>query len=336
MNLLFSCVGKRSYIIEYFRQSLTPSDSIIGTSNTEWAPALRYCDKKFYMPDIVADNYIDAMLQLCKEEKIDALLSFLDKDVDVLAQYYDDFKSIGVIPILPKPKASRICFDKFATFRFLREQGINTPMTFLDQTQAKEAIRERRLQFPVIVKPQFGCASKNVFTAHGLEEMETYFQLEKDMMIQEMIQGEELDIDICNDISGEEVLAVVPWKKFSSRGGEAESAVTLDDPGLIKLGIRLGKAVGQAGPMDVDVFKVEDDYHVIDLNPRFGGGYPVTQLAGGDYPGMLVKMIRGENVMPRIGDYKAGVTMMKEMKISCGEIADINSHYTQSSCIAML
>jgi len=327
MNLLFSCIGRRSYIIDYFRQCLTPSDCIIGTSNTKWAPALRYCDKKFLMPDIVSHNYIDAMLQLCKDEKVEALLSLLDQDVDILAQHYDEFTSIGVIPILPKPKASTVCFDKFETFRFLSKHGFQTPLSFIDLQKVRSALSNRLLSFPLIVKPRFGFASRNVFKANDLDEMETYFQLNKDMLIQEMVQGEEMDMDICNDINGKEVLAVVPWKKLASRAGETELAITIDDPILIEVGTRLGKAVGQAGPMDVDVFKVGDKYQIIELNPRFGGGYPVTQLAGGDYPGMLVRMIRGEHVAPRIGDYKAGVIMMKEYKISCGEISDISGRY---------
>ena len=327
MNLLFSCIGRRSYIIDYFRQSLALSDHIIGTSNTKWAPALRYCDKKFYMPDIVAINYIDAMLQLCKEQKVDALFSFLDPDVDILAQHYYDFTSIGVLPILPKPKSSTICFDKFETFHFLRTHGFDTPMTYIDLTSAKNALSKSDLEFPLIVKPRFGFASRNVFKANNLDEMETYFQMHKDMMIQEMLQGEELDMDICNDINGEEVLAVVIWKKIASRAGETQFAITLDDPSLIEVGIRLAKTVGQAGPMDVDLFKVGNKFKIIELNPRFGGGYPVTQLAGGDYPGMLVSMIRGEHVAPRIGEYKTGMVMMKEFKISCGEISDISGRY---------
>jgi len=315
MNLLFSCVGRRSYIIDYFRQSLTLSDHIIGTSNTKWAPAMRYCDKKFFMPDIVANNYIDAMLQLCKEQKVDALFSFFDPDVDILAQHYDDFTSIGAIPILPKPKASTICFDKFETFRFLCEHGFDTPLTFIDLALAKRALTKRHLYFPLIVKPRFGFASRDVFKATNLDEMEAYFQLQNDMMIQQMVQGEELDMDICNDINGEEVLAVVIWKKIASRAGETEFAITLDDPILIEVGIRLAKKVGQ------------NKFQIIELNPRFGGGYPVTQLAGGDYPGMLVSMIRGEHVAPRIGEYKTGMVMMKEYRISCGEISDISGRY---------
>jgi len=200
----------------------------------------------------------------------------------------------------------------------------------MDLTKAKKALFDKDLTFPLMVKHRFGFAGRNVFQTNDLDEMETYFHLNKDMMIQEMVHGEEMDMDICNDINGGEVLAVVPWKKLASRAGETELSITIDDPDLIEVGIKLGKAIGQSGPMDVDVFKVGDKYQIIELNPRFGGGYPVTQLAGGDFPGMLVRMIRGENLVPRIGDYKVGVIMVKEYKISCGQIADINENYSQS------
>ena len=331
MNILLSCVGRRSYMIDYFREALRRSDIIMGTSNSEWAPALRYCDKTFYMPAILADSYIDAMLQLCRDEKVDVLLSFLDPDVHVLAQHYEDFTAMGVLPILPKPAASTVCFDKLATAGFLQAHGFRAPKTYENTVQVNTALVEGRLSFPVIVKPRFGFASKNVFRADDVGEMENYVQHYESMIIQEMLQGEELDLDICNDIHGQEVLAVVPWKKVASRAGEVEAAVTIDNADLLAIGARLGRLVGQAGPMDVDVFKVRNEYHILELNPRFGGGYAVSHLAGADYPGMLVRMIRGERVAPRIGEYQRDVVMMKEYKIACGSVSGISSHYVDGN-----
>ncbi len=327
MNLLFSCVGRRSYLIDYFKQSLTDSDCIIGTSNSKWASALQYCDKRFYMPDIVSEHYIDAMLQLCQREKVDAVLSFLDQDVEILAQHHTQFKAMGVQLILPSAQASHICFDKFASFHFLQSQGFNTPLTFIDLDLAKQALSDKQLNFPLIVKPRFGCGSQDVFIATNREEMQMYFHSREHMMIQAMLQGEELGMDICNDIDGKEVLSVVPWKKLLSRAGEVEISMTIDDPHLINIGIQLGKAIGQAGPMDVDFFKHEGAYYIVELNPRFGGGYPVTQLAGADYPNMLVRMLRGEQLKSNIGEYQIGVVMTKEYTISQANINPISQQY---------
>lgn len=325
MNILLSCIGRRGYIAEYFRVHLGPNDRIIGTSNSKWTPGFSVCDLGVILPDIVSSDYVPTLLKLCREQKVDAILSFFDPDVNILSRHLGKFRAIGVQPVIPSAEVSNICYDKYRTYLFLKEHGFYTPETFIDLAQAISAIDTGKVVFPLIVKPRHGFASRNVFQARNIKELDVLFHYVPDMLIQEMLTGQQYDIESCNDFQGQ-VLSVVPWHQFSSRAGETDQSKICDDPALIDLGLLLGKKLGQlghVGPLDADLFVQDDNVSILEMNPRFGGGYPMSHLAGADFPGLILKMIRGERVEPKIGQFQRGVIMMKEYGILGGEPSDV-------------
>lgn len=324
MNILFSCIGRRGYIADYFRHHLGPDDRIIGTSNSRWTSAFTACDLGVVLPDITSPDYVPTLLTVCQELEVDALLSFFDLDIDVLSHYHDEFRAIGVLPILPSAEVSDICFDKYRTGLFLIEHGFGAPQTFVDLEEALRVVGEGRIAFPVMVKPRRGFASRNLFWARKPSELEVFFHYAPDMLVQEALPGEEYHLDIFTDLRGQ-VLAVVPKRKVAMRAGETDQAQICDLPELVALGVQLGGALGQlghVGPLDVDVFVENGRAVVLELNPRFGGGYPLSHLAGADFPGLVLKLIRGESIEPRIGQFRSGIVMMKEYKILGGEPDD--------------
>jgi carbamoyl-phosphate synthase large subunit len=324
MNILFSCIGRRGYIAEYFRSHLSSDDRIIGTGNTKWTPGFRNCDLAFILPDIVSPDYIPTLITLCRDQKIDTLLSFSDPDIDVISRHLNEFRSAGVVPVIPSPAANKICFDKYQTYLFLKESGFNTPQTYLDFKEAINAIDTGRAAFPLVVKPRYGSASLNLFIARNAKELDVFFHYAPDMLIQEMVSGQEYGFDICNDFQGQ-VLSVVPRRKIAMRSGETDQAETCNDPSLIDLGLRLGEKLGHVGPLDVDLFVRGNEAFILELNPRFGGGYPLSHLAGADFPRLILKIIKGEPVQPQIGQFRSHVIMIKEYNICGGEITDFTS-----------
>ncbi len=324
MNILFSCIGLRGYIADYFRILLEPEDRIIGTSNSAWTTGFKYCDLGVVLPDIVSPDYLPALITLCREQQVDALLSFFDPDIDFLSRHLDEFRAEGVIPVLTSPQVSNICFDKYRTYLFFKEHGLDTPETFLNISQAMNAVDADKVKFPLIVKPRYGFASRNIFVARNFKELDFFFQYVSDMLIQEMLTGQQYNFEICNDFQGQ-VLSVVPWRKVASRAGEVNQAETCDDPGLFDLGLRLGKELGHlghVGPLDVDLFVQNDKVFILEMNPRFGGGYPMSHLAGADFPRLILEMIRGESPEPEVGQFRPGVIMMKEYNILGGTSQD--------------
>lgn len=321
MRLLLSCIGRRGYIAHYFRPHLGPEGFLVGTSNSHWTPGFSACDRRILMPDIRSSRYLPCLLELCRSERIDALLSFFDPDVDALSRSRAAIEDAGVTPILPSASVSRISFDKSRTPRFLAEIGLRSAETWLDIRSAERAIARGELKFPVVVKPRFGFGSRDLFVARTPPELSAFYHYAPDMMIQRWLPGSEYHLDVLNDLDGR-VLAVVPKRKTAMRAGETDQAVTVADPTLLALGERLGTELGRlghVGPLDVDVFVHEGEPFVLELNPRFGGGYPLSHLAGADFPGLLVAMLRGERPEARIGDFQPDVVMMKDHAVLGGK-----------------
>ena len=318
MNLLLSCIGKRGYIADYFRPHLGPGEQIIGTSNTPWTPGFARCDRGLLMPPIASDEYAPAVLEACLRHEIGGLLSFYDPDVVALSAHREALAKRGVVALLPSQASAEAAFDKWLAFLALREVGLPAPETVISLAEAHRKIAAGRLGFPLVVKPRKGFGGANVFVARTAAQMEAFFGYAGDMLIQAFAEGREFNIDALTGLDGR-VLNVVVWRKHLSRRGETEHAVTVDDAELTRLGVRVADAFGSIGPMDVDFVRGDDgEVTILDVNLRFGGGYPVSHLAGADFPGDLVRLLRGQEVRPRIGTYRRGVSLLKGVSVMGG------------------
>ena len=319
MNILLSCVGRRGYIADYFRPHLEPSDLIIGTSNDPHTHGFAACDLGVVLPDIADVNYIPILLELCQEQQIEVLLSFFDQDINKLSQHLPELRTVGVVPMLPSPQVNEICFDKYQTYTFLRECELNTPQTFAELGQAIKALDGGQIGFPLMIKPRYGFASHDIFRARNFDELNVFFHYAPDMIIQEMVSGQECSYDICLDLNGQ-VLSVVPKRKIFWRGGDSDME-TSDHPALIEVGYRLGQALGKLGhigPLDADLFLQGDKVSILEMNPRFGGGYPASHKAGADFPHLIIEMVRGNQPEPRIGEFQPGIVMLKGLDLLVG------------------
>jgi len=321
MNLLFTCIGKRGYIADYFRPHLRAGEQIIGTSHTAWTPGFQACDLGLVLPPLASDEYVPAIIDVCRTYEIGGLLSFFDPDVVILSEHLDQLKAAGVVPMIPAATAARTCFDKWLTFQALRRAGFSVPNTTIDIEEA----RHGQLGFPVIVKPRTGYGSANVFVANNSAQLDAFFSYVPGMLIQEFVDGDAYDVDALAGLD-QQVLHVVAWRKYLSRLGETEQAVTVEDPEIVDIGRRLADTVGLVGPMDVDLFRTrEGAVQVIELNLRFGGGYPVSHLAGADFPRMIVDIFRGGHPEPRIGQYAPDICLLKGLQVMGGPAASFLS-----------
>lgn len=311
MNLLFSCIGKRGYIADFFRPHLSKGDRIVGTSNTKWTPGFEHCDQNYLLPDINDPDYIPKVLDICKQEEITAILSFFDPDVVELAKNYESFEKIGVIPIIPRYEIADICFDKYKTFEFLKTNQISTPITYIDYLSAIEGLDSGVISFPLYVKPRHGFGSALTFRARNITELEAFFNYAPDMIIQEEVVGDAIDFDVLNDLQGK-AISVVPWRKYRSRIGETEQAQTFYDEKIVNFGFQLGSLLGHRGPLDADLFLKDGEITVLEINLRFGGGYPVSHLAGANFPLKILQMIRGELTSDCKPQFTPNVIMMKD------------------------
>lgn len=321
VNILFCSVGRRGYIIDYFRKHLPANSLLIGTSDRndrqrEFTSGFLHCDKSYIVPSIKEEQaYVAKLLDICKKEKVKMLLSFYDYDAYILSKHLSAFSQIGVKAVISSLDVNTICFDKVETFKFLKKSGFKTPWTLTPDVLLETDIPA----YPVIVKPRFGFGSNAISVAHNREEVDFFlkYYANEEMIIQEFLGGDEYSFDILNDFNGQVVTAVVK-KKMKMRSGETDQGYAIKDQTLLDCAMTLGKKLGHTGPLDVDFFIKEGEPYILELNPRFGGGYPISYLAGVDFPEVLIALANETlDVIDyeKYRDYKDGVVMIKEMNI---------------------
>lgn len=322
LNILFTCAGRRTYLLKYFKEQLCDSGLIVATDMQLTAPALTAADIKEQVPAVYADNYIDRTLDICRCHGIKALICLNDLELPILAANRQRFEEIGVKLIVSAPEVIDICFDKYRTAKYVESLGLGTPTTFVSLDEAKAALREGILTFPLVLKPRWGSGSIGIEFVNSLEELdEVYAMLLKKVkktilataskgdeyiLIQQKIDGQEYGMDVMNDLEGNH-RAVSVKKKLAMRAGETDKAQTVDNAEIRAFGQTLGKNLHHIGNLDVDVFEKDGKYYILELNPRFGGGFPFSYEAGVNFPGAIIEWLKGNEIdvtmlQPRYGE----------------------------------
>lgn len=316
MNILFTCVGRRTYLLKYFKENLSSNDMIVATDMSLMAPALQIADVKLQVPTVYNPRYIDIILQICNDYKIDALFSLNDLELPILAKSKARFEYIGVNVVVSDPRVIDIAFDKYKTAQWVESLGLIAPKTYISLEDCKKALAACEISFPLFMKPRWGSGSIGLESVSDIEELGIYYSLlmkkikktilatasigNEYIMIQEKLTGNEFGLDIMNDLCGK-TLAVSVKQKLSMRAGETDKAVTIDLPELREIGYQIGNTLGHIGNLDVDIMQNnEGNYCILEFNPRFGGGFPFSYEAGVNFPKALIKMIKGETVNPDI------------------------------------
>lgn len=311
MNILFTCAGRRRYLLKYFKEVIGESGKIVATDMQLTAPALTAADIKEQVPAVYASDYIEITLDLCRKHAIDALISLNDLELPILSANKERFESIGVKVIVSSPDVIDICFDKYLTYQYIKSLGLESPQTYINYDAAVEAIKSGELKFPLILKPRWGSGSIGLEFVDDFDELEVVYRLlqkkikksilakasvaDEYILIQQVIKGPEYGLDIINDLKGTH-RGVSVKEKLSMRAGETDKAVTIDNPTIRKIGRIIGENLKHIGNLDCDVLEKDGTYYVLELNPRFGGGYPFSHEAGVNTPLAIVEWVKGNEV----------------------------------------
>lgn len=316
MNILFTCAGRRTYLLKYFKENLSEGDKVVATDMQLSAPALQVADVKLQVPAVYDPEYVNITLDICREQKIDALLSLNDLELPILAENKTCFEELGVKVIVSSPEVIDIAFDKYKTAQWVESLGLVSPKTYVRLDDVKKALVAGEIEFPLFMKPRWGSGSIGLESIADMEELDIYYNLlmkkikktilatasvgDEYIMIQEKLTGSEFGLDIMNDLNGKNV-AVSVKQKLAMRAGETDKAVTVDLPEVREMGRKIGMALGHIGNLDVDIMQRADGaYCVLELNPRFGGGFPFSYEAGVNMPKAIIQWVNGEEVDPAI------------------------------------
>lgn len=333
MNILLTSVGRRSYLVEYFKEALSGNGKVYVSNSSNISPAFQYADEYVVTPLIYDKEYISFLRNYCLEKNIKAIISLFDIDLLVLAKHKKEFEDIGIKIIVSDESVIEICNDKYKTFLFLKENNFNVPQTYISLIEVKEAIKNKEIDFPLMLKPRWGMGSISIYEAENLEELEVFYKkidreikknylkyesaqtLGENVLIQEKLKGQEYGLDVVNDLDKNYCTTFVK-RKNAMRSGETDCAETIDSLILRELGIKISEKVKHIGNLDVDLFLVGDKPYILEMNARFGGGYPFSHLAGADLPKAIIKWLNKENVnKEELLTVKYNVVGQKDIKI---------------------
>jgi len=311
VNILITSIGRRTQLLKYFKKELEGIGNLVAVDCSTLAPALYISDKYYIVPRINDSNYINVIKDICIKEKITAVLSLIDPELSLLAKHTEDFKEIGVNTIVSPYEACELWLDKYDAFTFCKDNGLKFPITYNNFYDFENALGNKEIDFPVFIKPQKGSASLNINKAKNIEQAKVIFKSSEDMIIQEFLNGQELGVDVYVDMISKEVVSIFIKEKTVMRAGETDKGKSIKSEALFKIIEDLVTKAGLLGPIDLDVFDVNGEYYISEINPRFGGGYPLAYECGANFPKYIINNLKGIANEAEIGNYEENVYMMK-------------------------
>lgn len=332
INILLTSAGRRTYLVKYFQEYLNGKGKVHAANSSALSPTFEVADQCVVTPLIYDDNYIPFLLKYCKENEITAIISLFDIDLPVLAKHREEFAEVGTRLIISDLDFINICNDKWKSFLYLNEREFRVPKTYVDLDEALSDVENNKLNFPLIIKPRWGCGSLSIFRVNNEAELrvlynkckeeikDSYLKYEakqdedKSVLIQEIIKGDEYGLDVINDLDGNYMNTIVR-KKMGMRSGETDCAQIMDIPQLKELGSKLSQLTKHIANLDVDVLGIDGDYYILELNARFGGGYPFSHISGVNLPAAIVEWLRGNKAPREFFEEEYGVIGQKDISM---------------------
>jgi len=309
-GVLFTCAGQRVDIVTAFKRA---GARTLATDVNQLAPALYYADDHAFVPRVNEPGYVAALRALVDVHDISLIVPLTDLDHGVLARARD---GLGALVLLPAPEIVDALADKWLAHLLFEERGIGSPATWLPD------VLPDALEFPVLVKARYGFGSRGIYRCADRRELDFFLgYTDHDSMVQAACRGEEFSIDVFCDLDGR-CLNAVPRTMIESKGGESIKGMTIRDTELIEVGRHVSETLELVGPANIQCFREPDGTHrVTDINPRFGGAFPLPTAAGSRYPELAIALAAGERPEPRLGDFRDGLVMTRffsELVLSAG------------------
>lgn len=311
-NVLILSAGRRVELIQAFKKAarkLHLDSTIVAGDASNTAPALYFADRFYQLPLIKEPHYIDSIIEACQKENISLVVPTIDTDLLLLAenkQYIEEQTNAKVL--ISDIEAIRICRDKINTQRFFEQHGFGVPKMYGEDEMAD-------IDFPVFIKPKSGSSSINAFKVHNRDELETYQKIVDEPIIQEFVQGEEYTVDVFLDFDSN-VITVVPRLRLATRSGEIAKGKIVKDNEIIRDVKRLMQILKPIGHITVQLMKTEKGIRYIEINPRFGGGAPMSIQSGADSCENLYRLLNGETLEYH-EDYRDGLLFLRYDQSIC-------------------
>ena len=311
MNILILSAGTRNKVVQYFKRAIGNEGLVIATDCSNVAPAVYEADKFYQVPRMTDEGYIDVIFDICKKESINGILSLIDPELSLLAKNIEKFNELGVTVIGSSYQLCERTLNKWDMYVWLKEHGYKCAKSYIDKDDFFADVEKGAITYPVFVKPVCGSASVAISKVYDKETVEMLFAHTEGLMIQEFLNGQEIGADCYIDMISHKPVSIFTKKKLIMRAGETDKAVSFKDPKLFALIEKFIDDSGFEGQIDIDIFDVNGEYYISEVNPRFGGGYPHAYECGCDHMTLIKNNLEGVANVKSIGNYEEGIYMMK-------------------------
>lgn len=294
INILILSVGRRVELVKCFKEAakLAEVNSKIVTADiSESAPAIYFGDKNYIIPRIGQEGYIEKIIEICKSEDIRLIVPTIDTELLIMAENKELIEKVTNAKVLISDlRAIEICRNKINTNRFFEEYGFGVPKEI-----TLENIKNKNYKFPLFIKPFNGSSSINTFKVNNDRELEFFIEYVNNPIIQEFIEGIEYTIDAFVDFHGRPI-TIVPRERLATRSGEIAKGRVVKDRELIEEVRKVIEVLKPIGHITVQCMKTKKGIEFIEINPRFGGGAPMTIKSGANSPLNLYRLLKGEKL----------------------------------------
>jgi carbamoyl-phosphate synthase large subunit len=311
IGVLLTCIGRRVSLLESFRRAakqLKINASFLGTDTTELSPALQLCDRRFGVKPTTHAGYIKQLLSIVKANKVKLLVPTVDLDLKRLAQNKSKFAKMGCRVLVSDPEVIDICQDKRKTYRFLVKNGFDTALTM----SVRSALSKNNIKWPCFIKPWDGYAGRGNAVVNNRRELLFYSKRIPNPICQELVKGTEFTCDVYVDF-GMKVRCVVPRKRIEVRAGEVSKGQVVKNARIMSEAASLVEKL-RAGPgvITLQLFLAGNSkIKFIEINPRFGGGAPLSIKAGADFPKWILQELTGRKPNIRPNSFKDNLVMLR-------------------------
>lgn len=331
VNVLLCAAGRRPYLVEWFAQSyekLGYTGRLVVADSDPLAPAQVSADIFEIAPPVSHPDYREWLEGTLQRHRIDLALSVNDFELSAWSRFGED-DALGALVRLDH-RTQDIVEDKVLTAEHLHAAGALVPPT---ESAADASIRRPTGQ-QLVVKGRFGSGSKGLrlvdadHLEHAVSQArsevtdregrpgEDRVDVDELIVVQPRIVGVEYGLDVIADLNGTH-RSVLVRRKLSMRSGETDKATTVDAERFGALAEVVSAAIPHRGSIDVDVIEDEDGrLWVIDINPRFGGGYPFSHVAGADVPSAYVAWAAGDEAIEEWLTSRSGVSAAKTVGVT--------------------
>lgn len=294
-NILITSAGQRVVLTEIFKQSVKDlglaSRVYTADLNPLMAPAGYVSDQCFQVCRCTDSNYIDELLSLCREYEIGIVVPTIDTELRILSSNKERFLEEGVQVMVSSSEFINVCRDKRNTMQLFDQLRIKSP----------KSIDKYHPTFPLFAKPYDGSLSTNLHVIRKPEELTEDIMLDEKLIFMEYIDAEQFKEFTVDMYFGRDhlVKSIIPRERIKVRAGEINKGITRKNAIVGYLKDRMGCLPGVIGTICIQLFFREEDHCVygIEINPRFGGGYPLAYWAHANFPKMILReYLLGETI----------------------------------------